>query len=96
MGERRADEFLGAHRAAKPDAEVLRRLVANREWVAAMLRASHRAEQSRTVSTYASSGATRPWGLDEAYERAPDPDGRCWGAFCGHHGSLLEPSDDER
>lgn len=84
MGERRLDHAQGRHRHSSGD-EQLRRLVADRERVAALLRAGRRAAPLAEAATYRSSYAARLWALAEASapaEAAPLP-----------HLTLVEPRD---
>lgn len=75
MGERRFVHELSRNRAAASDDEALRRLVARRDRVVALLRASRR-EAPVEARAYRSSYAARLWALAEAAEAAEQPDER--------------------
>jgi hypothetical protein len=78
MGERRlVHELVHTHggTAGVAGGEQLRRLVAHRERVAALLRAGRRVEPPVAAAAYRSSYAARLWELSEAAEPA-EPAGR--------------------
>lgn len=90
MGERRIvheHRNHGATGAAEDDR--LRRLVANRNRVAALLRASRRAEPPSTMEAWRSSYAAQLWALAETAE--PDQGS----ASPSAHLTLVEPGIDE-
>jgi hypothetical protein len=75
MGERRLDPTLARSRHSA-GGERLRRLVAERERVAALLRASRQAAPLAEAASYRSSYAARLWALAEAsapVETAAEP-----------------------
>jgi hypothetical protein len=91
MGERRIVHEVrrnhGSTAAAEDDR--LRRLVADRNRVAALLRASRRAEPPSTTGVWSSSYAAQLWALAEAAEpdeTLPSP---------SSHLTLVEPGLDE-
>jgi hypothetical protein len=93
MGERRLvhalihDHDITGSIAGRPDR--LRRLVACRDRVAALLRAGRRADPPAQAATYRSSYAARLWAMSEAAQLAPSdrPQPRS-------HLSLVEPDED--
>jgi hypothetical protein len=94
MGERRIVHELSRNHATGPAGDDrLRRLVANRDRVAALLRASRRAEAPSAAGAWRSSYAARLWALAEASEPAeaapalpPSP---------AAHLTVVDPGDDE-
>ena len=94
MGERRLASTLFHARNARPGAAgeaELRRLVAHRDRMAALLRAGRRVEPLAETTAYRSSYAARLWALAEAAElEGSEPD-----ALAQAHLSLVDLDDDE-
>lgn len=94
MGERRLANTLFHAQNATPGAAgeaELRRLVAHRDRVAALLRAGRRVEPLAETAAYRSSYAARLWALAEAAESEGSvPAGRTQA-----HLSLVDLDDDE-
>jgi hypothetical protein len=88
MGERRLVHDSSHSHAAAGDGE-LRRLVANRDRLAALMRAGPRAEPPGATRAYRSSYAALLWALAEAAE----PDSEVAGPGSAHL-SLVDPDDE--
>lgn len=89
MGERRLVHDLNRnHTVAGPARdEQLRRLVANRDRLASLMRAAPPVESPAATPAYRSSYAARLWALAEAAE--PEPAGRA-----SAHLTLIDPDDE--
>lgn len=90
MGERRLVHDLNRNHAATGPAgdEELRRLVANRDRLAALMRAAPRVASQGATRAYRSSYAALLWALAEAAEPEPEPAGRA-----SAHLTLIDPDD---
>ena len=94
MGERRlVNALFHAHNATPgaAGAAELRRLVAHRDRMAALLRAGRRSEPLTEPAAYRSSYAARLWALAEAAE----PDGSVPAGRAQAHLALVDVDDDE-